>query len=219
MLTVFFQELYIYHNKLCHSSKSENAELPRLTKSCWDNIRNLLLSDPALGVSILEALAPTDKHSGEVQDFFVLTLEGLLEEVTQVLEEGKSGNQDPGLTIADNICTLLALCSLRIVPNVDKLKSFLRNLCKFHLSFPNVIKIETLYSALLGRDESSILQEFCNAYFEEILKVDILDDVSEDGQKVLSLCKSGDRKEMWKNLSILSYHQRRHFLDLIMVSV
>ncbi len=231
-----FQELYSYHREAFSSTLTgkpvPKSAVPFLSHQTQVFLKHIFLQDSALGHALLQALKVKDndlyiRNNALLQGLHLKCLNVLLE----TLKGLASDSQEEG-SPSKTVRHFLELLSL-FNPDSDMVKdpqvtTFLHDLCLFILQTGSGnLPLRLIYSALLGRADTDLLEKLCTVEYEVRMKKHeesvSLDkgnstaEMSKLHKYMLSLSFNPDRPHAWKDLYLLCLKQETHFLDLIMV--
>ena len=211
----------------------------QLPLPCEDWLTTLLSTDPSLGHALLQQLTGPDtehfqKNNSRLQGIHLRCLQASLTELRYLAAVVASDQAplDPNLQASLTKHFTDLLCLFNPQPSLMDLAltHFLEELLEFlSQDGARYLSLEVVYSALLGREDTFLLEEFCKIEHDERMRAhraagrsvagaDDLD-LCERGHQVLGLCYHGDRDQAWRDLFLTSLRHDRHFLDLIMVSL
>ena len=230
---MILQELYLCYKDLRQYVDPREAgrtdPVPHLPVTCKDLLLQLLELDPPLGYAIIEQLTFKDNpslshHNEQLQSIHLECLFSVLSTLKKAVGDGGEEMQRTPGSLVKHLLHLLALFKPRQEMKNLQLKVFLQELSAFLSSKQTVISLNRVYSALLGRETTYLIEVFCEVDHqyrmqqrqncERDIQGCMLSDI---GHRILSLCQDDKRKQSWRDLFLTSLKHEKHFLDLIMV--
>ena len=246
LLNFFMQELYEYFSSCANTSSSKakrTTHVPELSSASLQFLADLLQKNPESGHALLKTLIAEDNTNFErnnivLHNIYLQILHTLLMEITNSsvdVSQVAAGNALSGTShcVTENHeATLRFYCVLSFFDPPKEIKgpalaNFLEDLCKL-CSVPNgPLKLEYIFSSLLGKSSQFLLKEFCEVYWQVRMKASEQSSAASDlltdaGKTLLGFCNQIQDGSIthypWKDLYLMCLSQGRHFLDMFIVS-
>lgn len=234
---LYFQELYLHY---ISAINKENHSVEPITEqsSVFNSLQKALIKQPLQIHILLSQLIDTDESPSNQVPFYhvyIKCMQYLLESIscnTSKNEEGDKKNESLysetnqlAATFVDILC-LFNLPSQYFEPVKESLESLFYSLTEvIEKRASPVITIESLYCALLGRDNTDLVKLFHAVQSRwkrqfSLLKCSISPgvDFTSEHCHVMGLAYLTDRQDAWKQLLFISLQTQKHFLDIVMVS-
>ncbi len=216
-----FQEIYQFHAVVGSKRSKGNSGLApsgaNLSKACQEFLGDLLRKRPAVCHCLIQHLMrpASEKNCSLLHNVYLQTLLVLLAEITSVAKDNDE--------TVSRFCDILALFDPPERTKGPALAKFLEDL--YVACESGSLRLECIYSCLVGKDSQFLLKEFCDVQWETS-KIRFEKDVAKgEGYSAAARTLLGLSNENaltgrypWRNLFLLCLANQRHFLDVLIVS-
>ena len=240
------QEIFKYHQAISihkpgKTRTNTTVNVVSISNRCQEFLVDLLYKKPALGHTLVQSLIVQNSSMHErnnltIYNVYLQCLYTLLSEIGNSVVDasqmalGSNARNTSYISRNDGaiITKFYDVLSLFDPPRSIKglsLAKFLDDLCNICNVEGSPLKLDSIYSCLMGKSSQMILDEFCevlwiqsNTLCGNVVKGSLLTDV---GKTLLGLCQKTamDSHEFpWKDLYLLCLRHQRHFLDTFIVS-
>ena len=199
---------------------------------------DLLYKKPALGHTLIQSLivhgsVVFEKNNLILYNIYLQCLHTLLSEIDNnivnasemiVDRKGSNNNIEVNNAIVGRFCDILSMFDPPKSIKGPSFTKFLEDLYKISNVDDSPLRLDCVYSCLLGKGSQFILDEFSeiwnnlsNGGYQNVCgSAGFLTNV---GRSVLGLCQEGDNVTFpWKDLYLLCLKHQKHFLDTFIVS-
>ncbi|XP_070571338.1 zinc finger FYVE domain-containing protein 26-like isoform X2 [Ptychodera flava] len=213
--------LYNYHNHVlaCEDGSSKSVgDIPSLTAASLVVLKKTLQRDPVLAHTIINYLTKKNvdhlENNTALQQLYVDSITEDLAALKSQCDSKDTSSTEVNVT-SNHLCQTLMLFdptqdmnSLQIQRLFWEISTLIQN--------HQIIEEQDIYSALLGRDTSFLMQQYClvqNEFRSDLLKTSGRPSVKEDVRVNLQLSQCENRTNAWKDMFHMCVKSESHMLE------